>query len=68
MHGGWKSNKKSYSAFWKNEATLQTVLPDRPVLIWQKLVKIAKIEKYGMFLSSFQTMWKCFDLDKNVIM
>ena len=31
---------------WKPEACGQTVLPDRPVLIGQKLVETAKIQKF----------------------
>ena len=34
------------ASFWKTEARGQTVLPDRSILIEQKLLKIAKIEKY----------------------
>ena len=41
--------------FWKPEA--QTVLPDMSVLIGQKLVRKAKIEKFKCdILSNFQTM------------
>ena len=44
--------------FWKPEACGQTVLPDRLVLIGQKLVENAKIKACkGDILSDFQTMW-----------
>ena len=47
------------ASFWKPEACGQTVLPDRSVLISQKLVKNAKIEnlKYDI-LGDFQTLWQ----------
>ena len=35
-----------FGEFWKLEACSQTVLPDRSVLIGQKSVKIAKIQKF----------------------
>ena len=45
-------------SFWKPEACGQTVLPDKSILIEQKLVKNAKIEKFKWdILSNFQTMW-----------
>ena len=45
------------ASFWKPEASGQTVLPDRLVLIWQKLVENAKIQKFKCdILSDFQTM------------
>ena len=46
------------ASFWKPEACGQTVLPDRSVLIGQKLVENAKIEKKFKcdILSNFQTM------------
>ena len=34
------------ASFWKPEACGQTVLPDRSILIGQKLVENAKIKKY----------------------
>ena len=34
------------ASFWKPEACGQTVLPDRSILIGQKLVKNAKIQKF----------------------
>ena len=46
----FENHKKSH--FWrvllKPEDSGQTVLPDRSILIGQKLVKIAKIEKFKM--------------------
>ena len=55
----WKCQKWSILAsFWKLEACGQTVLPDRSVLIGQKLVEKAKIQKFKCdILSNFQTMW-----------
>ena len=45
-------------SFWKPEACGQTVLPDRSVLIGQKLVENANIQKFKCdILSNFQTMW-----------
>ena len=45
-------------SFWKPEACGQTVLPDRSVLIGQKLVENAKIQNFKCYiLSNFQTMW-----------
>ena len=43
------------ASFWKPEACGQTVLPDRSVLIGQKLVENAKIKKCDI-LSNFQTL------------
>ena len=53
-----KMSKRSILAsFWKPEACGQTVLPDRSVLIGQKLMENAKIEKFKCdILSNFQTM------------
>ena len=46
------------ASFWKPEACGQTVLPDRSVLIEQKMVENAKMPKFKCdILSSFQTMW-----------
>ena len=46
------------ASFWKSEACGQTVLPDGSVLIGQKLVENAKIQKFKCdILSNFQTMW-----------
>ena len=43
--------------FKKPEAYGQTVLPDRPILIEQKLAENAKIQKFKCdILSNFQTM------------
>ena len=45
------------ASFWKPEACGQTVLPDRSVLIGQKLMENAKIKKFKCdILSNFQTM------------
>ena len=45
--------------FWKPETCGQTVLPDRSVLIGQKLVENAKIKKMKWdILGDFQTMWE----------
>ena len=43
------------ASFWRPEACGQTVLPDRSVLIGQKLVKNAKIKK-----KSNATFWVIF--------
>ena len=46
-------------SFWKSEAFGQTVLPDKSVLIGQKLVENAKIHKFKCdILSIFQTFIK----------
>ena len=46
------------ASFGKPEACGQTVLPDRSVLIGQKLVKNAKVQKLKWdILSNFQTMF-----------
>ena len=45
------------ASFWKPEAGGQTVLPDRSILIDQKLVENAKIEKFKWdILGYFQTL------------
>ena len=48
-----KNEKKMvhFGGYWKNEACSQTVLPDRPILIGQKMVENAKIRKikYDIF-------------------
>ena len=50
-------NRSFWRVFEKPEACGQTVLPDRSVLIGQKLVENAKIIKFKWdFLSDFQTM------------
>ena len=55
-------NPKKWSnlaSLWKPEACGQAVLPDRSVLIGQKLVENDKIQKFKCdILSNFQTMWK----------
>ena len=56
---GQKSIKNGKNGeFWKLEACGQIVLPDRSVLMGQKLVENAKIQKFNCdILSNFQTMW-----------
>ena len=45
------------ASFWKPEACGQTVLPDRSVLIGQKMVENAKIQKFKCdILTNFQTI------------
>ena len=45
------------ASFWKREACGQIVLPDKSILIGQKLLKNAQIEKFKCdILSDFQTM------------
>ena len=58
----WKCQKSFILAsFWKPEACGQTVLPDRSLLIGQKLVENAKIKTFKCdILSNYQTMWTCF--------
>ena len=47
------------ASFWEPKACDQTVLPDRSIVIGQKLVENAKIQKFKCdILSNFQTMWK----------
>ena len=49
-----------FGGFWKSEACGQTVLPDRSILIGQKLVENAKIQNFKCdILSDFQTMCYC---------
>ena len=61
-------NAKNYKFgefFKKREACGQTLLPDRSVLIGQKLVENAKIQKFKCdILSNFQTM-QCADFSIN---
>ena len=46
------------ASFWEPKACDQTVLPDRSVLIGQKLAENAKIQSFKFdTLSNFQTMW-----------
>ena len=54
-----KYRKWSFLAsFWNPEACGQTVLPDRSILIRQKLAGKAKIQKFKCdILSNFQTLW-----------
>ena len=44
------------ASFWKPKACGQTELPDRSVLIGQKLVENAKIGKCAI-MGDFQTLW-----------
>ena len=64
LHFEWTEVNQKYlkwsilASFWISEACGQTVLPDRSVLIGQKLVENAKIQKFKCdILSNFQTMW-----------
>ena len=41
-------NGRILASFWKSEVCCQTVLPDRSILIGQKSVENAKIEKFEM--------------------
>ena len=51
------------ASFWKTEACGQTVLPDKSVLIEQKLVENAKIKKN--FNATFWVIFKqCASMDK----
>ena len=51
------------ASFWKPEACGQTVLPDRSVLIGQKLVENANIEKFKCdILGDVQTLWCRYNL------
>ena len=46
------------ASFAKPEAGGQTLLPERSILVGQKLVENAKIEKFKWdILGDFQTMW-----------
>ena len=49
-------NGPFWRVFWKPKACGQTVLPDRSVLIGQKLVGKCQNSKWDI-LSNFQTMW-----------
>ena len=52
--------------FWKPEACGQTVLPDRSLLIGQKLVENAKVKKFKCdILSDFQTL--CHPLKVHIV-
>ena len=54
-----KSQKWSiWASFWKPVACGQTVLPDRTILIRQKLVENAIIQRLKCdFFGDFQTLW-----------
>ena len=55
------------ASFWKAKACGQTVLPDRLVLIGQKLVENAKLKKFKCeILSNFQSMCMCCLVGKTV--
>ena len=47
--------------FWKPEACGQPLLPDRSILIGQKLMENAKIQKLNcdIFFINFQTLCSC---------
>ena len=52
------------ASFWKREAYSQTVLPDMSVVIRQKMVEKAKIQKFKWdILGDFQTM--CIPIHQN---
>ena len=55
------------ASFWQSKACGQTELPDRSVLIGQKLVENAKIKKKTKCdsLSTFQTMWVHCEITNN---
>ena len=44
--------KSILASFWKLEACGQTVLPDRSVLVGQKLVESAKIQNFKCYILS----------------
>ena len=47
------------ASFWKPEAFGQLVLPDKSILIGQKLVENAKVQKFKFdILVDFQTLWR----------
>ena len=53
-------NGQIWRFFWKPETCGQVVLPDRSLLIAQKLVENAKFLKLKCnILRNFQTMWRC---------
>ena len=47
-------NGQFWASFWKPEACGQTVLPDRSILIGQKLVENAKIKKIKCDIAKFE--------------
>ena len=78
LHGVWKSQRKSLiqqcerselrlhfkrTKVPKLETYSQTVLPDMSILIGQKLLDNAKIEKNCEILSDFQTLWASYVLN-----
>ena len=60
LHFEWTKIHQKWSnltSFWLTEATFQTVLPDKPLLIGQKLMENAKIEKSKCNIwGDFQTL------------
>ena len=64
LHFEWtKVNQfATVASFWRPEACGQTVLPDRSILIGQKMMRNAKIENFKCnILSNFQTIWATWD-------
>ena len=58
MSGPRLTKNAKNGPYWQIEACSQTVLPDKLLLIEQKLIENAKIEKFKCdILSNFQTMW-----------
>ena len=56
------------ASFWQTEATTQTVLPDRQLLIGQKWLENAKIQKFKCdILGDFETLWRGYSLPKERI-
>ena len=56
IHQKWQK-WSNLTNFWLTEATFQLVLPDKPLLIGQKLIENAKIEKFRCdILGDFQTL------------
>ena len=61
-HSVWKSPKSRIQHCERSE--LHTVLPDRSILLRQKLLENAKIEKFKCdIFSNFQTLWGPRDLN-----
>ena len=57
MHDTSDKNHRKKSHFWKPEACGQTLLPDRSILIRQKLMEDDKMEKFRSdILKNFQTI------------
>ena len=52
------ANRVDLGKFWKPKDFGQTVLPDRSLLIRQKVVENAKVQKLKCdIFSNFQTLW-----------